>query len=100
MVYLEKNGWLPLKNAMPQNFRSVNLNCSLKAWSDALSETTVDSFYEMLKSLIKNGNIVPDSINNLDKSGLITNPIRKKVFFFYWDNNYTFEKQIMDTITK
>ena len=33
-----------------------------KAQSDALSETTVDSFHEILKSLIEDGNIVPDTI--------------------------------------
>ena len=38
-----------------------------KARSDALSETTVDSFFEMLKSLIEDGNIVPESIYNLDE---------------------------------
>ena len=52
----------------------------IKAQSDALSETTVDSFYEMLKSLIEDGNIVPDSIYNLDETGLNTKPIGAKVF--------------------
>ena len=33
----------------------------------------------MLKSLIEDGNIVLDSIYNLDDTGLNTNPIRKKV---------------------
>ena len=30
-------------------------------------QTTVDSLFEMLKSLIEDGNIVPDSIYNLDE---------------------------------
>ena len=52
-----------------------------KALSDAYYlKLTVDSFYEMLKSLIKDGNIVPDSIYNLDETGLNTNTIGKKVF--------------------
>ena len=51
-----------------------------KARSDALSETTVNSFHEMLKSLIEDGNIVADTIYNLDETRLNTNPIGKKVF--------------------
>ena len=34
----------------------------------------------MLKSLHKDGNIVPDSIYNLDETGLNTNTIGKNVF--------------------
>ena len=66
-----------------------------KARSDALSETTVDSFHEMLKSLIEDDNIVADTIYNLDETGLNTNAIGKKVFvyphskdaFKWWQSN-------------
>ena len=48
-----------------------------KARTDALTEKTVDSFHDMLKKLIGNGKIVPESIYNLDETGLNTNPIGK-----------------------
>ena len=51
-----------------------------KARSEALTEQTVDSFHESLKQLIEDNNIVPESIYNLDETGLNTNPVGKKVF--------------------
>ena len=74
----------PFKDGIPRKerllaFKNHHASNILQRKSELLTETTIDSLYEMLKSLIEDGNIVLDGIYNLDDTGLNTNPIRKKV---------------------
>ena len=51
-----------------------------KARSEGLSDNVVTIFYSLLEEEIREKNIVPESIYNLDETGINTDPRAKKVF--------------------
>ena len=51
-----------------------------KARSEGLSEIVVTMFFNLLEEEIREKNIVPESIYNLDETGINTDPRAKKVF--------------------